>query len=158
MTTALPVLDFTRVWQEFLQSIEGLLQAPVPQEDRFRHFRPWSQSVIGVLLREDHLDDLTRAWTALERDPNHADARNLVLMEMEAFNQHVEPTLQAIDSWRKRPQPAAAPEVTESAKENLGIAKIILDSVKDMFENLPASLKILLKSLGEVVEIGKELL
>jgi hypothetical protein len=157
MTTGLPVEDFASVWTEFLEAIRRLLEAPMSEVKaaKFDHFRPWSDSLQTLLARPDRVGELQAAWDALHNDEATREAAEQILLELKAFTDYVTHSVGPIDLSAAVSRGGASTEPREDVKEGLGIAKTIVDSLKDMLDNLPATWKILLKGLSELLEIGK---
>lgn len=159
MSTSSPVEDFTVVWTDFLEAIGRLLDAPRPKVKaaKFAHFREWRSSLQSQLTRSERVNELHAAWLALYDDEATREAAEHILLELRAFNAYVPRVFGSIDLSPpgSSGRGFAFTDPGEDAKEGLAIAKTIVDSLKDMLDNLPATWKILLRGLSELLEIGK---
>jgi hypothetical protein len=162
MTTSTPVEEFDVAWAQFVTAIGRLLQTQMSQVKaaKFAHFRRWSDGLLGILSGPEGIASLQAAWQTLHQDVATREAAELILMELQAFNSYASAIGLGIDvsTPEQREQGGGNfvfTDAAEDAKEGLGIAKTLVESIKEMFDDLPRKWKILLKSLGELLEIGK---
>jgi hypothetical protein len=158
----MPVEDFAAVWTDFVAALGRLLDVEMPKdvEARFAHFRSWAAKVRATVGNEDAGRELGELWLSLYSSEETRDGAVLMLEEVQAFVRYVPavpgsidlttPTLRAQGGRRWK-----FVDATEVSREGLSIGAIIIDSIKDMFEDLSPKWKLLLKALGELADLGK---
>lgn len=134
---------FSSAWKRFVQSLRRLL-ASLPDERSLDPFLALRDTVLDASEREDVVWALEQGWRSLH-SPNSpqgsSDGAHLILMELSAFP----PAVELAEAEKKADKPFPK-------KRLLSIAKTTLDSVRDLYEDLPFPAKAILKVLGEVID------
>lgn len=155
MTAPQPVNNPAIVWTRFLVAFARLLATPMREEAAYRGeaFNRWRDLVLDQLGSDATSAALATEFRSLLGGEGRM-AADLMLEELDAFTTYVE---------RLTGTPIAPdttyPETTQydrparepgEVKEGLGVGKIIIDSLKNLLDKLPFSLKALLEAASEL--------
>ena len=134
--------DIQLAWIAFVRST-GELCVPSPDDRPLDQFLPFRDKVLALVLSEQFLKELNKAWIDLT---NNQDIRDALLLELKAF------PLAAEVAKAANPTPTASKGWLHSL---LGRASTVAGSVKDLVEKLPWWAKSAITLFKELVDLFK---
>ena len=135
--------EFSSTWRRYVQALRRLLSG-VPTERSLIPFLPLRDSALDACERFDTVANLEKAWLSLHSSNNAPDVAHLLLMELNAFPAAVD--VAEDDAVSEKPVPLPK-------KRLLSAGKTLLESARDLFDDLPLTVKGVLKVLTEVIDL-----
>lgn len=156
MTSPLPTNSPSIVWNRFLVAFARLFAFPV-RNPAWEDFIPWRDRLLLELASQEATDAYAGELQRLLDDDDTATAAQLMIMELEGFTTYVERVTGPIAPDAAYPElqqtQTQTPDTFEEGKVRFGVAGIIVDSLRDLLDQLPFKWKALLKGFSELANI-----
>lgn len=150
MTSTRAERDFGQVWVAFVQAIRELLAMlrDVPERRHLDPYERWTGAVLEAVLRERLIVEMRQRWLTLREREEGAETAELLYGEFQIFPEVVGGIR---ERFRRRGGRRSAPLI----REGMSIGKTALDSLLELFDDLPLLIKGPLEIFAELMDIMK---
>lgn len=157
MTSPLPTSNPSIVWNRFLVAFARLFAFPV-RNLGWEDFIPWRDRLLLELSSPSATEAYAGELQRLLDDEETAIAAQLMIMELDAFTAYVErvtgqPIAPDVTYPETEYAPNELPDSWKQGKDRFSVAGIIVDSLRDLLDQLPFKWKALLKGFSELANI-----
>jgi hypothetical protein len=141
-------IGFSAKWRGWIEAVRRLWKSEMDHSDRaqLEHYRSLTEPALSSISETSFVAEIHERWLALKENPQSTVAAELFLGEVEVHTT-------AIDAAMPMEESLNVPDVQR--RELLADVKVVLESLKDLLEDLPFWAKAVITAVCEVAELLK---